>query len=144
MKPLFSSSYLDSLFASCDYGKLIELSGLIYGSPAYHSDIPNYGLPVPAFIFVESLLWFAQAIRSGTWTYFEATPVARQEAMRSGLERMAPAAYAMNFTLGMRNWQDPERMDQVDRWIEAHEEENTHWLWRMVNEHRSEIQALFA
>ena len=131
--PKFSQAYLDSLFSSRDYCKLVELSG--YLQDGLSRGDPTYGYPQPVFVFLESLIWFAQAIRSGALTYYEATPKARQDAMLDALEREAPRGFATHYSLGMQGWQDERKIEIVDLWIEGHDEENNRWLWRLVNEH---------
>jgi hypothetical protein len=133
----FSSGYWDSLFKSCEYGGLVDLSSALCSCSAFKLIDTEYGLPRPAFLFVEGLLWFAQAHRSGVWTYFEATPERRQSAMLSALEDGdAPPEFAANYAFGMRNWKDEGKIGQVDCWILAHDRENTSWLWRVADEHR--------
>ena len=136
----FSQTYLDSLFASLDYGKLVELSG--YLQDGIRRSEPTYGYPEPVFVFLESLIWFAQAMRSGALTYFEATPKARQDAMLRALEREAPQGFATYYALGMQGWQDERKIEIVDLWMESHDEEGHHWLCRLVNEHRDTIERL--
>jgi hypothetical protein len=138
--PKFSQAYLDTLFASPDYSKLVELSG--YLQDGLIRSEPTYRYPRPAFVFLESLFWFAQAIRSGALTYYEATPKARQDAMLDALESEAPQGVATHYALGMQSWQDEQRIEVVDLWIESHDEENNTWLWRLVNEHRHAIEQL--
>lgn len=92
------------------------------------------------FGFVESLLWFAQAHRSGVWTYYNATPGSRQNVMLRALESDAPDEFATYYALGMRDWQDALRIKVVDGWMQDHEEVNNRWLWRLVSEHRPMIK----
>lgn len=82
----FSDTYIDRLLASGKYDALVELQGIFCGWSGLASDHPRYGLPATAFIFVETLNWFSQAIRSGAWTYFEVTPKERQMAILSELQ----------------------------------------------------------
>jgi hypothetical protein len=138
--PKFSQAYLDTLFSSPDFSKLVELCG--YLQDGLNRSEPGYGYPQPAFVFLESLLWFSQAIRSGAWTYYEATPRARQDAMLRALEREAPRGFATHYALGMQNWQDERKIGVVDAWIEKHDEDNNLWLWRLVNQHRATIERL--
>jgi hypothetical protein len=138
--PKFSQAYLDSLFSSRDYDKLVELSG--YLQDGLSRGEPTYGYPQPVFVFLESLIWFAQAMRSGVVTYYEATPKARQEAMLDALERSAPSGFATYYALGMQGWQDERKIEIVDLWMESHDEENSCWLWHLVNEHRDTIERL--
>jgi hypothetical protein len=138
--PKFGQAYLDSLFSAPDFSKLVELSGYLH--EGLNRSEPSYGYPQPVFVFLESLLWFSQAIRSGAWTYYEATPRARQDAMLRALEREAPTGFATHYALGMQNWRDERTIGVVDAWIEKHDEDNNRWLWRLVNEHRATIERL--
>lgn len=140
--PKFSQAYLDALFSSSNLSKLVELSGYLHGSEDYDRNKPAYGYPEPVFVFVESLVWFSQAIRSGVWTYYEATPRMRQDAMLDALTRHAPAGFATHYSLGMKNWSDELKINLVDEWIEHHEEDCNRWLWRLVNKHRRTIERL--
>ncbi|MBI2837560.1 MAG: hypothetical protein HYX75_04560 [Acidobacteria bacterium] len=144
MKPKFSRPYLDKLFSSAEYSQLVELSGILCGSEIFDPDEPDYGFPTPVFVLVESLVWFAQASRSGVWSYFEATPMARQQAMLRALEREAPGGFALQYAMGMRDWQVKTRMKKVERWMKAHEEENNFWLWRLAWAHRASIERICA
>lgn len=136
----FSANYLDSLFASREYEKLAELSAIISGSSQFRADVPDYGLPMPAFVFCESLLWFAQTFRSGVWTYFEATPIERQKAMLSALEIMAPHGFADRYAFGSQFWKDAVKMKDLDQWMNDHDDENNLWLWSLIDEHRDSMQ----
>lgn len=142
MNPKFSSAYWDALYSSEDYNKLAELSSSLCGSQAFKGDEPDYGFPQPVFVFVESLLWFAHANRSGVWTYYEATPSSRQQAMLRALESEAPDEFAAHYGLGMREWQDGEKIKFVDEWMQDHDAENNRWLWRLVNKHRPTLERL--
>jgi hypothetical protein len=142
MRLKFSQSYLDALFSSPDYGKLVELSLYLHGAEGYSRNEASYGYPQPVFVFVESLVWFAQAIRSGVWTYYEVTPRTRQDAMLSALQCEAPSGFSEHYSLGMRDWQDKAKIRVVDAWMQDHEEDNNRWLWRLVNEHRAVIERL--
>jgi hypothetical protein len=62
--------------------------------------------------------------------------------MLDALESEAPQGFATHYALGMQSWQDEQRIEVVDLWIESHDEENNTWLWRLVNEHRHMIEQL--
>jgi hypothetical protein len=137
MAKKFAQAYLDELFSTPEFTKLIEIAGYFAATDEYRTDAPDFGLPRPVFVFHETLLWFSQAIRSGVWTYYEATPRARQEAMLNALAGEAPLGYAAIYLLGMATWQDEVKRRYVDAWIEGHEENCNQWLWRLANQHRA-------
>ena len=136
MAQKFSQSYLDALFAAPEFDKLVEIYQYFPGSKMYRGEAPDYGLPLPAFVFQEILTWSSQSIRSGVWTYYEATPRARQEAMHRALECEAPSGYAATYSLGMETWQDDVQCQGVDEWIAAHENDCNQWLWCLANRYR--------
>src|SRR5579872_4844236 len=105
---LIASAYLDKTFSERDEASLAFLSSLVCGTQAFDERHAVYGLPPPLFLFVEDLLWFAQAWRSGSWTYFEATPPERQQAMLEALRTDAPNGWSDQYASGMRRWQEAE------------------------------------
>lgn len=138
MTPKASPAYLDARLQSGQYEDLAELSRLLSTADSFHLSADDYGLAMPLFVFIESMSWFAQAIRSGTWTYFEATSTARQAAMYKALESLAPTNFAKSYALGMSEWRNPDAMQHLDRWIEEHDTENNRWLSQLAQSHRSE------
>jgi hypothetical protein len=124
----FGVDYVDELLAVADYGPLAEISSIACGSPMFSMSAPQYGLPRPLFVFTECLCWLSQAIRSGVWTYYEATPRARQEALCKALQDSAPRAVAEFYERGMIDWEDEDKIGRVDRWIEANEGALLRWL----------------
>ena len=100
MKSSVTRSYVDGLFASRDYDGLVWLSSTLCGSRGFNLQSPTYGLPRTLFLFVESLFWFAQGLRSGVWTYFEATPSARQQEMLAALGDLAPEGFDEQYVPG--------------------------------------------
>jgi hypothetical protein len=136
MAQKFTQAYLDALFSAPEFMKLVEIAGYFGGAEKYRRDESDFGLPRPVFVFQETLTWFSQAIRSGSWTYFEATPRARQQAMLRALECEGPPGYAANYSLGMETWQDDVKCKAVDTWITTHEEDCSQWLWRLANRYR--------
>src|SRR5258708_2971759 len=99
MKSSVTRSYLDGLFASRDYDGLVWLSSMLCGTRGFNLRSPTYGLPRALFLFVESLAWFAQGLRSGVWTYFEATPSVRQQEMLAALGDLAPKGFDEQYTV---------------------------------------------
>ncbi len=137
MPSRYSPDFIDRHLRGNDTHSLVELSQVVHGSAIRSDHLPNYGLPQPAFLLCETLLWFAQSLRSGVWTYFEATPEARQNAMLMALEALGPDGYADAYRQGMVGWQNEEFMATLDAWIESHDEATTHWLHRLALENRA-------
>jgi hypothetical protein len=132
----FSQAYIDRLLAGTDYGGLVDLLSMVRASRKFNFDLPGYGIPQPLFLFVEMLGWTAQSIRSGTWTYFESTPQARQQVMLEALREAAPEGFAVWYEQGMLHWQKVERMAAVDQWLEANEDLAIAWLWKVAKNNR--------
>jgi hypothetical protein len=144
MPPKFAAEYVDRLLADATYESLADLSSAICSSLKFNAELPDYGLPHVAFIFVETLLWFAQGERSGVWTYYEATPRPRQDAMLDALRRGAPEELSSWYERGMRDWSDEDRIAAVDTWIEAHGEAANQWLRALAANNREALLALVA
>jgi len=144
MQPAISPSYIDGLFRERDYGGLVWISSLISGSDAAKLQEPDYGLPQPLFLFVESLSWFAQAIRSGAWTYYESTPDTRQKVLLTAYEADGPKGFSQRYAQGMSGWKNPTEMADLDAWIEKTDNENNKWLWELASKNRSLIEALIS
>jgi hypothetical protein len=132
----YSLEYVDRLLDGRDYGELADLSSHVCGSAQFELSAADYGLPLSAFVFVESLLWMAMAVRSGAQTYFEAAPHARQVRMLDALREHAPAEYATWYSRGMTDWRDELQMDLHDRWVAANEEGANQWLRGLANANR--------
>lgn len=132
----YSEEYIDRLVSAADYDSLVDLSSAICSVSTFTIHQPTYGLPVAAFVFTETLQWFTQAIRSGVWTYYEATPLERQSAMLSALREFAPADFRDCYAQGIRDWQDEVKIMAVDDWIERNEERANEWLRSHVRSNR--------
>ena len=144
MPPKFATAYVDRLLADSTYESLAELSSAICSSARFNAELRDYGLPRFAFLFVETLLWFAQGERSGAWTYYEATPQARQDAMLDTLRRDAPEEFSSWYERGMHDWSDEIRIAAVDTWIEAHGEATYRWLRALAANNRVTLLELVA
>jgi hypothetical protein len=142
MKSSVTRSFVGGLFGSRDYDGLVWLSSAICGSPGFDLQHPMYGLPRALFLFVESLAWFAQALRSGAWTYFEATPHARQQEMLAALRDFAPEGFGQQYSAGMKLWKDPARVAGLDNWLLRNDDQNNAFLWRLAEQNRTIIDTL--
>lgn len=138
----YAISYIDRLLEGDSYDDLVQLSSAICSSPRFASAAPDYGLPTFAFLFVEVLCWFAQSIRSGANTYYEATPIARQDALAAALRTHAPPAFAEFFERGMTTWRDESEIDAVNMWIDVNDDAANTWLRRLAKDHRGALLEL--
>ena len=115
----YAIEYIDRLLADTTYDSLAELSSVMFSGEQFDNALPDFGLPRFAFLFVETLLWFAQGSRSGVWTYYEATSQARQQAMSDALRADAPVGFATWYEQGMRDWEDETRIDARRRQMDG-------------------------
>jgi hypothetical protein len=139
----FSESYINRLLDS-DERTLADLTSIIGSSSRYDRQAPDHGLPQFAFAFTEGLLWLAQAIRSGAWTYYEATPIERQRAALNAFRSCLRPDIVDCYERGMRDWQDESLMEPVGRWIRAHEDDIDRELRRLLLDNRAEVLELSA
>jgi hypothetical protein len=140
----YATEYIDRLLAEATYENLTALSAAICSSAQFTAASPDYGLPQFAFLFAETLLWFAQAARSGVWTYYEAASPARQDAMLIALPQAAPHEFALWYERGMHDWRDETGIAAVDDWIEANDEAAHEWLRALVRQNGETLLELTA
>jgi hypothetical protein len=140
----YAAEYIEGLLARANYEDLVNLSSAICGSSQFMATSPDYGLPQSAFLFIETLLWFAQGIRSGIWTFYEATSQTRQDAMAAALREAGPEEFASWYERGMHDWRDETQIGAVDNWIEANDEVANHWLRGLVRRSRETLLELTA
>jgi hypothetical protein len=142
MNAMVTRSYVQGLFSNRDYEGLVWLSSALRGSSAFDLRLATYGLPRALFLFVESLTWFAQSLRSGAWTYFEAAPHARQQEMLAALRDFAPEGFDQQYGAGMKVWEDPAQAADLDTWLEQNDDQNNAFLWRLAEQNRAIIDTL--
>ncbi len=140
----YSEQYIDKLLQGSTYGDLVDLSRAICSSTDFSIGKPFLGPPLAAFVFVETLNWFAQSIRSGVCTYYEATATERQEEMHQALIQFAPAEFGDKYLQGMRDWRDGQKIRAVDQWIEINDDVANVWLRSLTQTHRDVILAITA
>jgi len=140
----YAAEYIEGLLAKATYRDLATLSSAICSSAQFKDTLPDYGLSQFAFLFVETLEWFAMSFRSGIWTYYEATAQARQDAMVAALRGDAPEEFASWYGRGMRHWRDETRIAEVDRWIEANDKAASEWLVELLRRNREGLLELTA
>lgn len=140
----FSDTYVDRLLVSGKYDALVELQSIFWGWSGLAAHHSQYGLPPAAFTFVEVLNWFSQTIRSGAWTYFEATPTETQWAVLAELHRLAPPDFADQYKQGIEYWKDEEKMKVLDRWVAENESVCDQWLFDLLRQNSEELKVLYA
>jgi hypothetical protein len=128
MKPRFAPEYWADLFRRGSYEDLVQITSFLCGAGAYDPSKDDYGLGLGPFLLVESLNWFAQSIRSGSITYFEATLDSRQKLMARALSSHAPAGFAEQYEAGVRAWQAGKSLSAVDAWVDQNDAANNAWL----------------
>ncbi len=98
----------------------------------FQRDAPDFGLPPEAFLLLEVLCWVSQSVRSGVWTYYEATPSMRQTVCSEVLHWHAQPELAAYYNRGMNTWEDDKAIRIVDDWIRANEANLNDWLYRFA------------
>jgi hypothetical protein len=137
-------TYLDAVYRDGTYEGVAWLSSMICGSGDIELSRPTYGLSDALFVIVEGLAWFAQSVRSGSTTYFEATSPDRQQAMLNALRQYAPGDFADQYDKGIRSWRALDDLSYLDRWIERNDERNTALIWQIAQTYRPEIEGHLA
>ncbi len=140
----YTDAYIDRLISSKGFLELVELQGIFFGWSGCDFNLPNFGFHSSVFTFNESLTWFSQAIRSGVWTYYEATPIERQEAMFAALQIHAPIEFSKQYKYGIEHWKDVERIESLDSWIEDNEFMCNEWLFDLLLKNRHELSTFYA
>ena len=119
---------LNQLLRGTQYSDLVSVSKAIWCCNRLRKREAEYGLPTTVFVFVETLCWSAQSLRSGAWTYHETTHPHRQSSMVAALNSFAPVEFASNYWIGSQTWTDPERISPVDLWLEENDGLIQNWL----------------
>ena len=140
--PRYSERYLEALLEGSQYDSLVELQGLLLVLPDYDVSQPALGLPPYFFVVVEALQWFAQGSRSGAWTYFEATPTQRQQAMTEALRQLGADELARWYRYGIEHWKDSSAIAELDHWMEATDAAAHQWLRTLLRAHGAELKAV--
>jgi hypothetical protein len=117
MRIRYAESYLDQILNAEHGERLVELLCAIGGRPEYDCTAGDLGLPEPAFLLMECSQWMAQSLRSGVWTYYEATPLNRQNACLKVIQNYAPAEWADMYSRGMADWRSDKTMKLIDDWM---------------------------
>lgn len=141
--PRYSDQYVNKLLEQGDYDALVQLQGIVIGWDGFAPKLIAYGLPASIFTFVEVLTWFAQSLRSGAWTYYEATPTERQVATCEALRSFAPPEYSQRYAFGSENWKDQEAMKVLDEWIDRNDDSTNTWMFELLKANRHELSKIY-
>ena len=137
--PRYSDQYVAQLLAQHDYGALVDLQGIALGWAGFEADDPSFGWPHPIFAVFEMLTWLAQADRSGVWTYYEATPIPRQECAIVTLDMLKAAELRHQYVYGKGYWQNAEAIRKLDNWIGKSEQAIIEWAFAVLAVHPAEL-----
>ena len=142
MSRKYSLEYIDRLFGRTDYDALVELASAVWSWSGLRKDAPFDGLPEAIFAFLETLTWASSSIRSGAITYYEVVTDARQRATLEVLQQHAPLEVADAYRRGMQVWDDKQEVCAIDDWIKRNETLVIDWQWKLLNEHREQVNGL--
>ncbi len=116
-----------------------------------YADASLRALPfVNAFLIVSG--WLGTSLRSGVWTFYEATPQQDVQAAAGYLEQSGFAELAAMLQKGIHDYQAPQyqadfdypeewitESEEIDRWITAHEDAILHHLTDELLRRRQEL-----
>lgn len=137
--PRYSDQYVAQLLAQHDYGALVDLQGIALGWAGFEADDPSFGWPQPIFAVFEMLTWLAQADRSGAWTYYEATPILRQECAIVTLNMLKAAELRSQYIYGKEHWQNARAIVELDSWIGKNEQTIIEWAFAVLASYPAEL-----
>lgn len=139
LMPRYSDQYVAQLLAQHDYGALVDLQGIALGWAGFEAKKPSCGWPQPIFAVLEMLTWLAQADRSGVWTYYEATPIPRQECAIVTLDMLNAAELQHQYIYGKEYWRNAEAVGELDSWISKNEQPIIEWAFAVLAAHPAEL-----
>jgi hypothetical protein len=137
--PRYSAHYLTQLLAQRNYEALVDLQGVALGWDGFDTEHPSFGCPYPIFVVFELVTWLAHSDRSGVWTYYEATPVARVDCVLATLEILGAFELHKQYSYGRENWQDEDASEKLDRWICEKEHTIIDWAFAVLRDHPAEL-----
>ena len=137
--PRYSTSYLAQLLERRDYTALVDLQGVALGWEGFSKDDPSFGWPLPVFVVFELLTWLAVADRSGVWTYYDATPVARLNCVLTALDKLQAVELHRQYGYGKDHWKDEKASEALDHWIRAFEQTLIDWAFAVLRDNPAEL-----
>ncbi|MYM96366.1 hypothetical protein [Duganella vulcania] len=140
--PRYSDHYLAQLLAQRDYLALVDLQGVASGWEGFDKNLPSFGWPCPIFVVFELVTWLAQADRSGVWTYYEATPVARSDCVLTTLDSLGAVEFHQQYARGKERWQNYEESEKLDKWIRENEQTLIDWAFTVLIDHPAELASV--
>jgi hypothetical protein len=121
---------------------LPALSEALTRVAGYRESAADYGLSDPAFLLLETFRWFAQSMRAGALSYFEAAQPQRQAAFHTLLKSNAPPDFAVWYARGMGEFQDDDRIFSVDAWMMGNEQRAHRWMWEIADRNRTSFEQM--
>lgn len=64
--------------------------------------------------------------------------------MYEALDSFAPLGFSDKYKYGSTNWKDPERIKELDRWIDESDDSCTLWLAEFQRKNRDVFWPLYA
>lgn len=123
---------------------------------ALYYEIPAEKRPLCVTAFLTIADWSATSLRSGVWTFYEATPVRELEKTAAFLEKTDEGELFTIFSLGIHDYQNPkyaenydypqewmEEAEEIDSWVMEHETWLNGWKQKILLDYKEEITRIF-
>ena len=120
-----------------------------------YEHIPKEKKPLCVVAFLTIANWFAMSQRSGVWTFYERAYPEDMELTLRYLEETKNNDLAATFRYGIHDYQDPQYVgkynypkewinesDEIDKWIEEHEEWLFTWERKLLMDNKELICSL--
>jgi hypothetical protein len=125
----FAESYITRLLADRDIAGLYHLIRVMGR---------EHPLGEAFWLFCRLLEWRGSS-RSGVWQYCDGLPDELFVRMSEALEKFGLLEIAVNYRIGRRSWDGPDRAASVDDWIETHEDDIGTVAFELIASRRREL-----
>ena len=125
----YAKSYIDQLYEARDITMLHGVVSVVG---------KQRQLPEEFSIFLRLWDWCCST-RSGIWQYYEclaAGDASEFKSLAEGLDRFGLSDVAARFRPGMTTWQEPNRCDELDAWIDSHWKELEAKTFQLISANR--------
>lgn len=113
MQVRYARSYVDQLYEAKDMFALERVIDAV----GRDRQLPEQ------FWLCRCLFFWCGSSRSGIWQYYEAIAQEDFETVASALERFGLHEVASRYRSGMERWRQPNGCDELDGWIDTHQDE---------------------